>query len=102
MPSILQQGYSPMLGYMSDTASVLGGSSPAQLPGRPPLPQLQVRPPRGFSSYDGSGAATGQAIGAGLGILAALAAIPTGGATLAAIPAVLGAGAAGGALGEQF
>lgn len=52
MPSILQQGYGPALGYMSETGSLLGGSSPAKHPGRPPLPMAQVQAP----NYQGAAA----------------------------------------------
>lgn len=101
--SIFSQAYSPLLGAQGEIQGLLGGSSPAKLPDRPPIPQVQVRAPdyqtlARQGRQGGSG--TGAAIGTGLGLLAAiLAAYPSGGLSLSAVPGILGAGTAGGAVG---
>ncbi|MGH2375677.1 MAG: hypothetical protein ACRDIC_19680 [bacterium] len=97
--SILARAYGPAFADQQQLSTLMSGMGQAQLPDRPPLPQVRVQPPQFMAPQPGGGG-SGAGIGQVLGALGAIAgAYFTGGASLAALPGILGAGAAGSALG---
>lgn len=93
--SILARAYGPTVSDLQNVGTVLGGMTQARLADRPPIPQVDVRPPQPQAQQSG-----GSGLGQILGLVGSLAgAYFTGGASLAAGAA---GGAAGGLLGRSL
>lgn len=63
MPSILQQANNPLMGYQGEIGTLLSKSNRPQLPQRPGIPQVNIKPPN-FLGLQGAENAAEAQIGA--------------------------------------